>query len=84
MQSALQPALWRTKVRRMVRGATADLRDAVAGHTLLLFSVMLALTVLWTADALGVTPGYEDGHANPRSRTSVYPLLALAIFCTRP
>jgi diguanylate cyclase (GGDEF)-like protein len=59
MEIAPQPAAWRTRGRALIRGATADLRDAVAGHTLLLFSLMLALTVLWTGDALEVTPGYE-------------------------
>jgi diguanylate cyclase (GGDEF)-like protein len=65
----------------MVRGAADDLRDEVAGHTLLLFSLMLTLTVLWTADALGVTPGYEHivRHRAFAYFHDTHDLLALAV-----
>jgi diguanylate cyclase (GGDEF)-like protein len=58
-----------------------DLREAVAGHTLLLFTLMLALTVLWTADALGVTPGYESIVRHPAFAYfhDTHDLIALAI-----
>jgi diguanylate cyclase (GGDEF)-like protein len=59
MVQAWDPADWMAGGVRLARDAVHQFRAAVAGHSLLLVTLMLVLTVLWTGDALVVSPGYE-------------------------